>query len=60
MSRTTVALLVGLILGLSAAFGTFSSFVIVLLFGTIGLLVGMILDGKIDLRRVLGRGSENR
>lgn len=60
MSRTTVALFVGLILGVTAAFGTFGSFVIVLLFGVIGLVVGMILDGKINVQGLLGRATENR
>lgn len=60
MSRTTTALFVGLILGLSAAFGTFSSFVIVLLFGAIGLVIGMALDGKINVAGLLGRVTEKR
>lgn len=60
MSRTSVALFVGLILGLTAAFGTFGQFVIVLLFGAIGLVVGMILDGKIDLQALIGRATEKR
>lgn len=60
MSRTTVALFVGLILGVTAAFGTFGSFVIVLLFGVIGLIVGMILDGKINVQGLIGRATENR
>lgn len=60
MSRTTTALFVGLVLGLSAAFGSFSSFVIVLLFGAIGLVIGMALDGKINIAGLLGRATEKR
>lgn len=60
MSRTTVALFAGLILGVTAAFGTFGSFVIVLLFGIIGLVVGMVLDGKINVRGLIGRATDNR
>ena len=60
MSRTTTALFVGLILGLAAAFGTFGSFVIVLLFGIIGLVVGLVLDGTLDVARLLGRATEKR
>lgn len=60
MSRTTTALFVGLILGLTAAFGNFGAFVVVMLFGAIGLIVGMILDGKIDVRSLLGRATERR
>jgi hypothetical protein len=60
MSRTTTALFVGLVLGLTAAFGTFGSFVIVLLFGVIGLVVGLVLDGRLDLAGLLGRATEKR
>ncbi len=60
MSRTTIALFVGLVLGLTAAFGSFGSFVIVLLFGAIGLVVGMIMDGKIDLQALIGRATDRR
>ncbi len=60
MSRTTTALFVGLVLGLTAAFGNFGAFVIVVLFGAIGLVVGMTLDGRIDVRSLLGRATERR
>ncbi|MET0695400.1 MAG: hypothetical protein ABWX96_21725 [Propionibacteriaceae bacterium] len=60
MTRTTTALFVGLVLGLTAAFGSFGSFVIVLLFGIIGLLVGMALDGKINVANLVGRATEKR
>ena len=60
MSRTTIALFVGLILGLTAAFGTFGSFVIVLVFGAIGLVIGLVLDGRLDVAGLLGRTTEKR
>ncbi len=60
MSRTTTALFVGLVLGLTAAFGTFGSFVIVLLFGAIGLVIGLVLDGTINVASLLGRAAEKR
>lgn len=60
MSRTTTALFVGLVLGVTAAFGSFGSFVIVLLFGAVGLVVGMVLDGRIDVQAVLGRATDKR
>lgn len=60
MSRTTTALFVGLILGLAAAFGDFETFIVVLLFGAIGLVVGMVLDGRINVVGLLGRASEKR
>ncbi|GAB2576252.1 hypothetical protein [Microlunatus antarcticus] len=60
MSRSTTALFVGLILGLTAAFGTFGAFVIVLLFGAIGLVVGLVLEGKLDLAALAGRATAKR
>ena len=55
MSVSNVALFVGLLLGLVAAFGTISPFLLVVLFGVIGLIVGRILEGKIDVGQLLGR-----
>ena len=60
MSRTATALLAGLLLGLAAAFGDFETFVVVLLFGVIGLVVGLVLDGKINVQGLIGRATEKR
>ncbi|GAA3553290.1 hypothetical protein GCM10022197_05500 [Microlunatus spumicola] len=60
MSRSTTALFVGLVLGLTAAFGTFGSFMIVLVFGAIGLAVGLVLDGRLDVAALAGRTTEKR
>ncbi len=60
MSRTTTALFVGLILGVAAAFGTFETFIVVLLFGAIGLVIGMVMDGKINVQALVGRATEKR
>ncbi|MBA8796236.1 putative membrane protein [Friedmanniella endophytica] len=60
MTRTTIALFVGLVLGLTAAFGSFGSFVIVVVFGAIGLIVGLILDGRLDVQGLIGRATEKR
>ncbi|MFC7620001.1 hypothetical protein [Microlunatus sp. GCM10028923] len=60
MSRTTIALFVGLVLGVTAAFGGFGAFLIVAVFGGLGLVVGLVLDGRIDLPALLGRATERR
>jgi hypothetical protein len=60
LSRSTTALFVGLVLGLTAAFGTFGSFMIVLVFGAIGLIIGRALDGKLDVQSLIGRATEKR
>ena len=60
MTTTHVGLFVGLILGLVATFGGFGQLLIVILFGLVGLVVGRVLDGKLDLQALLGRASDRR
>ncbi|WP_199730356.1 hypothetical protein [Amycolatopsis panacis] len=55
MNATQLGLLTGLVLGLAAAFGGFGAFVLVLVLGALGLLVGRVLDGKLDLSQLTGR-----
>ncbi|WP_326943192.1 hypothetical protein OG439_24390 [Amycolatopsis sp. NBC_01307] len=55
MTATQLGLLTGLALGLAAAFGGFGAFVIVLILAALGLLVGRVLDGKLDLSQLTGR-----
>jgi hypothetical protein len=55
MNATTLGLLSGIALGLAAAFGGFGAFLIVLVLGAIGLLVGRFVDGKLDLSQFTGR-----
>ncbi len=54
MSTTTLGLAAGLALGFAAAFGGFAAFVIVLLFGAAGLLVGRVLSGQLDVSSLVG------
>lgn len=49
MSKTLIGLAVGLLLGTVWAFGGFGSFILVIVIGAIGLVVGMVLDGRIDI-----------
>lgn len=58
MSTTKLALCVGLVLGVVAAFGGFGAFVLVLFFGALGLLVGRFLDGDLDVSALTGRFSD--
>jgi uncharacterized membrane protein len=55
MSGTALGLLSGLALGLTAAFGGFTAFLLVLVFAAIGVTVGRVADGKLDLAQLLGR-----
>lgn len=55
MSATQLGLLVGLVLGVVAAFGGFGAFLLVAVLAAIGLVIGRILDGRLDLNAVFGR-----
>lgn len=46
---TLIGLATGLALGFAAAFGGLAAFLIVLLFGALGLGVGRYLDGELDV-----------
>ncbi|MFC8044566.1 hypothetical protein [Nocardia sp. NPDC057353] len=59
MNGTTLGLLAGLALGFAGAFGGFGAFVVVLLFGAIGLLVGRWLDGELDVAELV-RSAQRR
>jgi len=58
MNATQTGLLAGLVLGLAAAFGGFGAFLIVFVLGAVGLLVGRVLDGELDLSGILGRARD--
>ncbi|MEV0359437.1 hypothetical protein AB0H71_25620 [Nocardia sp. NPDC050697] len=59
MNATTLGLLAGLALGFAGAFGGFGAFVVVLLFGAVGLLVGRWLDGELDVAELV-RSAQRR
>jgi len=58
MNATRTGLLAGLILGVAGSIGGFGPFLVTLVLGVAGLLVGMILDGSLDVGGVLGRGKD--
>jgi hypothetical protein len=58
MNATQTGLLAGLALGLAGAFGGLGAFLIVLVLGAIGLIIGRVLDGQLDLNALLGRGRD--
>jgi hypothetical protein len=57
MSATRFCLIIGLVLGIVAAFGGLMQLLVVLVFGVFGLIVGRVLDGKLDLAALFGRSS---
>lgn len=58
MNATQTGLLAGLVLGLAGAFGGLGAFLIVLVLGAVGLIVGRALDGQLDVNALLGRGRD--
>ena len=53
MKTTHLALLVGLFMGAVLAFGSFASFDLVALCGVVGWVVGLYLEGRVDVQRIL-------
>lgn len=60
MTRTALATIVGLALGLTVAFGSFGQMLIVALFATVGYVAAKVLDGDLDLSPYLSRWRNNR
>ena len=52
MSRSTLGLLVGLVLGYAAIFGGFGDMLIVALIGALGFVAGKALEGDLDLSQL--------
>ncbi|GAA3056893.1 hypothetical protein GCM10020229_80760 [Kitasatospora albolonga] len=57
MSHTHTGLIAGLALGLVAAFGGFTAFLLVAALGTLGLLLGRWADGGPGPAELLHRGE---
>jgi hypothetical protein len=58
MNATQTGLLAGLILGGTAYIGGFGAFLVAVLVGALGLVLGRVLDGDLDLDTLLGRGRD--
>jgi len=55
MTTSTIGLIAGLLLAVAAAAGGFVGFLIAVVLGTVGYLVGGHYDGEVDLAEMLGR-----
>ena len=49
MARTTLGILIGLVLGVVCVLGSFGDMLLVALFAVIGFVVAKVLDGDLDL-----------
>ncbi|WP_028049456.1 hypothetical protein [Cellulomonas sp. URHD0024] len=53
MSNVAIGLFAGILLALVAAVGGFSMFLLAIVLGGIGVVVGLVLDGRLDLSGVV-------
>jgi hypothetical protein len=60
MTRTALATVTGLILGLALVFGNFGDMLIVALLGAIGYGIAKVLNGDVDLQGWLSRSRYRR
>lgn len=58
MNATQTGLLAGLILGATGVIGGFPAFLVAVLVGLVGLVIGRVLDGQLDINGLLGRGRD--
>jgi len=56
VTTSTIGLIAGLLLGVAAAVGGFGGFLIALVLGVVGYLVGANVDGEINLGQLWGGG----
>lgn len=57
MSISVIGLFVGILLAIAATFGGFGGFLLAIVLGAIGLLIGMQIEGRLDLGSMFqGRG----
>ncbi len=55
MTTSTIGLIAGLLLAIAAAAGGFVGFLVAVVLGAAGYLIGGHFDGEIDLSALLGR-----
>ncbi|GEK22026.1 hypothetical protein [Cellulomonas xylanilytica] len=56
MSSVAIGLFAGLLLALVAAVGGFDMFMLAVVLGAVGVVVGLVVDGRIDVTSLSGRG----
>ncbi|GAB3996522.1 DUF2273 domain-containing protein [Nocardioides marmoraquaticus] len=55
MTTSTIGLIAGLLLAIAAAAGGFTGFLVAVVLGGVGYLVGGHVDGEVDLGSLVGR-----
>ncbi len=57
MSTTVIGLFAGLLVGLGIAIDGLTGFLLLVVFGAVGFVIGKVIDGDLDLSSVLNSGS---
>ena len=60
MSRSVVGLAAGMTLGFAAYFGDFWAFLLVLVLGVVGLVVGRVMEGDLELGDFIRRRDDQQ
>lgn len=60
MSTTVIGLFTGLLLGLAIAIDGFNGFLLLVVFGAVGIVIGKVLDGDLDVSSMLTSASSRR
>ena len=57
MSTTVIGLFAGLLVGLGIAIDGLTGFLLLVVFGAVGFVIGKVIDGDLDLSSFLNSGS---
>ncbi len=57
MSTNVIGLFAGLLVGLGIAIDGLTGFLLLVVFGAVGFVIGKVIDGDLDLSSVLNSGS---
>ncbi len=60
MSTTVIGLFTGLLIGLAIAIDGFNGFLLLVVFGAVGIVIGKVLDGDLDMSSMLNSASSRR
>ena len=60
MSTTVIGLFTGLLIGLAIAIDGFNGFLLLVVFGAVGIVIGKVLDGDLDVSSMLNSASSRR
>lgn len=58
MNATQTGLIAGLLLGVATAAGGFGGFLVALVLGALGWIVGRVADGELDISDWVGKGRD--